>query len=106
MTHSPPQERPDSLINAGGQLMADWHNASDHLPPEGTRIIILYDDGSGATLGYWTGDTLFDSYGDERALFEDAGTMWAPLPVGFQLWCEMRADDPFTFPAANIGDKP
>ena len=80
--------------------MAEWHSAADRLPPEGARVVVLYDDGSGATLGFWTGETMIDSDGDERALFEDAGTMWAELPTGFQLWCEMRADDPCTFPAA------
>lgn len=76
-----------------------WHWSDATRPEEGRRIVTLYEDGSGATIGYWTGEEVLDHDGDESAWRDKPGAMWAYLPEGYELWCENRIDDPFTFPA-------
>jgi hypothetical protein len=75
-----------------------WHWCDTRKPDEGRRVVILYEDGSGAFIGYWTGETLIDHDGEDYGWREEPGAMWAYLPKGFRLWCEDRQDDPFTFP--------
>jgi hypothetical protein len=75
-----------------------WHWCDSRKPDEGRRVVILYEDGSGAFIGYWTGETLLDHDGEDHGWREEPGAMWAYLPKGFTLWCEDRQDDPFTFP--------
>lgn len=77
-----------------------WH-WSEEQPRPNSRIVMLYEDGSGAFLGFWTGETLFDPDGDDYGWRDEPGAMWAYLPAGFDLWCENRADDPMTFPASD-----
>lgn len=79
-----------------------WHWCDTRKPEEGRRIVILYEDGSGAMTGFWTGETLIDHEGEDYGWREEPGAMWAYLPKGFSLWCEMRQDDPFTFPDTKI----
>jgi hypothetical protein len=76
-----------------------WHYAHDEKPAAGSRVVVAYEDGSGAFLGFWTGDAFIEGDGDETVWRDEPGTRWAYLPQGFQLWCEIRSDDPFTFPA-------
>lgn len=81
-----------------------WHWSDASRPDEGRRIVTLYEDGSGATIGYWTGDEILDHEGIESAWRDEAGAMWAYLPDGYELWCESRTDDPFTFPPVKTID--
>lgn len=80
------------------QTPPPWHWCDTVRPDEGRRVIILYEDGSGAFMGYWTGETLIDQDGEDYGWREEPGAMWAYLPKGYSLWCETRAEDPFTFP--------
>lgn len=78
--------------------LSDWHCCDTAKPKDGSRVVILHEDGSGALLGYWTGEALIDADGDEGDWREEAGAMWAYLPKGLKLWCEVRGEDPYTFP--------
>lgn len=79
---------------------ANWHWATNERPRPNSRIILLYEDGSGAVLGFWTGETLIDSDGhDWEGWREVPHEAWAYAPNGFKLWCECRSDDPFNFAA-------
>jgi len=77
-----------------------WHWSDAARPEEGRRVVTLFEDGSGATIGYWTGTEVLDHDGIEEAWRDAPGAMWAYLPEGYELWCENRIDDPFTFPPA------
>ena len=75
-----------------------WHDVSEK-PDAGNRIVVLHGDGSGGFLAYWTGEEMIDHDGDDGSWRDEPGSLWAYLPDGFDLWCENRADDPFTLPA-------
>lgn len=83
-----------AIVTAGSNV--EWHHQTTR-PEEMRRIVMLMSDGSGATLCFWTGETLFDQDGDERP-WPDVDTQWAYLPKGFELWCENVEDSPMTFP--------
>lgn len=70
----------------------------DVRPLTNSRIVILYEDGSGAILGFWDGEQLWDSDGDEYGWPNDVARLWTYLPHGFDLWCENRGLDHVTFP--------
>lgn len=78
-----------------------WHWSDAKMPEAGTRVVTLYEDGSGTVMGYWTGETLIDQDGCEGDWRAEPGAMWCYLPPSIRLWCEMRSDDPFTFPDAT-----
>lgn len=72
-------------------------------PRAGTRIIALYNDGSGATLFVVVeaadgGICLIDSDGDEHSadylVDGESYGLWACLPEGSKLWCELTSDEP------------
>lgn len=77
---------------------SDWHWCDAVRPEAGRRVVILHEDGSGAALGYWTGDVLIDAEGDEGDWRDEPGAMWTHMPRGMKLWCEVRGEDPYTFP--------
>jgi hypothetical protein len=77
---------------------SDWHWCDAARPRDGSRVVILHEDGSGALLGYWTGEALIDADGDDGDWREEPGAMWAYMPRGLKLWCEVRGEDPYTFP--------
>lgn len=64
-----------------------WHKMSDAKPEPGTKFLALYDDGSGAWLGFAHDHGVIDSDGDDHAKMPNAG-WWAYLPSGFRLSCE------------------
>lgn len=71
-------------------------------PRSGTRIIAPYNDGSGARLFAVVEDAegkilLIDSDGDEHSAeyLEDGDFgLWACLPEGSKLWCELTSVEP------------
>jgi hypothetical protein len=72
-------------------------------PRSGTRIIAPYNDGSGAKLFAVVEDDeggiqLIDSDGDEYdADYLTGGErfgLWACLPEGSKLWCELTSNEP------------
>lgn len=83
-----------------------WHHALSDLPVANSRIVVLYHDGSGAYLAFWTGEQLFDADGDAVggviAWPDEWAGEWAYAPPGLKLWCERRQDDPMTFPASAM----
>lgn len=72
------------------------------VPRPGTRIIAPYNDGSGARLFAVVedgqgGTILIDSDGDEYGgdyLDGESFGLWACLPEGSKLWCELTSDEP------------
>jgi hypothetical protein len=72
---------------------------NDCLPEVGHRFVAIYNDGSGATLGYRHAGGFIDADGDELTLDHlfDAYSRWAYLPELTQLWCEIRKGDPLCF---------
>lgn len=79
-----------------------WHHSWIERPQANSRIVVLYHDGSGAWVGFWTGDVIIDEVGHDLEWDDQPGEMWAYLPDGFTLWIEARAEDPFTFPAQGM----
>lgn len=78
-----------------------WFDVTEMKPAEMNRIVVLYGDGSGGRLCYWTGEVLFDQEGEECEWPTDAGGRWAYLPAEMDLWCEMLEVDPTVFPRPN-----
>jgi hypothetical protein len=84
----------------GEKLREAWRPASEQ-PEPGRKIIAPYNDGSGAQLFYVHEAGVIDQDGDEFGFerLEEQFDMWAYLPAGMKLWCEVRGgDDAFTFP--------
>jgi hypothetical protein len=72
-----------------------WTDILTH-PDAHTRIVALYDDGSGAHLFYFDGHQFHDEDGAVRDGLENSFSMWAYAPEGTRLWCEL-CDDPVDF---------
>lgn len=81
-----------------------WHGPHVDKPKAGTRIIAPYSDGSGAVMfivlddgqgGVMVIDQDGEEYSDGYLQDADFG-LWAYMPEGTKLWCEVRADDPIT----------
>jgi hypothetical protein len=65
-------------------------------PEAHTRIVAVYDDGSGAHLFYFDGREFHDEDGSARDDLAHSFSMWAYAPEGTKLWCEL-CDDPINF---------
>lgn len=88
--------------------MTDWHPMTEQPDPR-SKVVLLYDDGSGANLYYVTDDgELID--GEDGCTYtwdeRDNQSLWAYLPWSHPLWIE-RCDEPFTLLAPTApADKP
>ena len=76
--------------------MFEWKSVWTDRPSAGDRIVVLYTDGSGASL-FAVGDdlSLTDSDGEDCRweTLDDAGySVWAVAPAGTKLWFELRDD--------------
>ncbi len=80
----------------GQQEPVAWASVKDHLPEVGSKFVLLYDDGSGASLYFRHDSGYIDADGDECDAL-DENRMWAYLPAGFEFWCE-GACEPITLP--------
>jgi hypothetical protein len=68
---------------------------SDTKPKIGSRIIVLFVDGSGCKLLAVTKDGFIDedgeSYESDYLSDTESFSSWAYLPDGLKLWCEVRS---------------
>lgn len=86
--------------DTGPQHSAGWYGMAI-IPAPMRRIIMLYDDGSGARMFFHTADgQLFD--GEDGCEYEwltrDDFCRWTYLPSDYRMWVEDLAEDPMTFP--------
>jgi hypothetical protein len=80
-------ERPEAVA---------WFKTADRQPEPGNKFVALYDDGSGAWLGFAHDGGVIDSDGDDYAKMPNA-EWWAYLPSGFRLSCEDHPGDDWAF---------
>lgn len=71
-----------------------WHRTTDKKPEPGHKFVALYDDGSGAWLGFAHDGGIIDSDGDDYERMRNA-EWWAYLPTGYRLCCEDHPDEQF-----------
>lgn len=73
------------------------------IPNTGTRIIAPYNDGSGAQLFIVIEDALGSpilldhdgsEYGIDYLTNGESFGLWAYMPDGSKLWCELTSDEP------------
>ena len=84
-------DSPSPSVEARGNVV-EWHKASDAKPEPGHKFVALYDDGSGAWLGFAHDGGIIDSDGDDYEKMKNA-EWWAYLPTGFRLCCEDHPDE-------------
>lgn len=79
-----------------GEAVA-WHKMTDRQPELGCKFVALYDDGSGAWLGFAHDGGVIDADGDDYSRMPKA-EWWAYLPSGFRLVCEDYPEEAYTLP--------
>jgi hypothetical protein len=74
---------------------------SMELPEPGRKVVMIYNDGSGAVLLWRYDDGFIDADGDDLGTewwHANVGA-WIYLPDEVDFWCEVRAEDPMTLRA-------
>lgn len=74
-----------------------WNRTADKTPEPGHKFVALYDDGSGAWLGFMHDGGVIDSDGDDYKKMGSA-EWWTYLPTGFRLFCEDHPVEDFQLP--------
>lgn len=91
-------------LEAAERVRGDgWRPVSDK-PLPGSKIVALYNDGSGSRMLFVHDAGFIDSDGDEISDL-NGYDRWTYLPDGFEFWCETRAEDPVTFIPAPPADQ-
>ena len=74
-----------------------WRKAADVQPEPGRKFVAIYDDGSGAWLGFAHDGGFIDADGDDHTKMPSA-EWWAYLPSGCRLVCEDYPEEAFDLP--------
>lgn len=101
LSKNPSQER--SAVVPEAEQGGGWRPMTMRPSPR-SRIVTLYDDGSGARIYYATDDgQLVD--GEDGCTYDwedrDNQSLWAYLPDSYRFWVENDAVEPMTLPPAK-----
>lgn len=88
---SSPAAIPTEGVMGSGDDVVVWRRSAEVKPEPGTKFVALYEDGSGAWLGFAHDGGFIDSDGDDWEKMRNA-EWWAYLPSGFRLCCEDHPD--------------
>lgn len=88
----------DGLESAARAAASLWRKFADEQPAAGTKIIALYNDGSGAALLFVHEGGVIDQDGDDYDKISISHDVWTYLPSGFEFYCESYPEDPVTLP--------
>ena len=84
----------------------EWTENAVEMLPIGARIVVLYEDGSGAWVGCKIGEGIGDGGTHEGEFVDEEGERscilfgqsFIRLPDSFTLWCEHRSEMPIKLP--------
>lgn len=90
-----PQAAPSPAAGSGEAVA--WRKMAERRPEAGHKFVALFDDGSGAWLGFAHDAGVIDSDGDDYTKMPNA-EWWAYLPSGFRLACEDHPTEDYNLP--------
>lgn len=90
-------QQPSPPLGGDEAKVVAWHKMSARQPEPGHKFVALFDDGSGAWLGFAHDAGVIDSDGDDHTKMPNA-EWWAYLPSGFRMACEDHPVEDYNLP--------